>query len=75
MILIPIGLPTRNIVVVAKRNISVIYNEFELKSPTVGVNNVFLSRNLDEEVYTNIPSTFSSLSIEGKVCRLKKPLY
>jgi hypothetical protein len=39
------------------------------------VKNVFLHRDLEEEVYMEIPSEFSSSETEGKVCKLKKSLY
>lgn len=39
------------------------------------VKNAFLHVDLEKEVYMEIPPGFSSSTIEGKVCRLKKALY
>ena len=49
-------------------NLTLPLQQFDIK-------NTFLHKNLEEEVWTDLPSDFSTNDIKGKVCRLKKSLY
>jgi hypothetical protein len=44
-------------------------------SPSIGCENAFLHRDLQEEVYMEIPPGFANNQTLGKVCKLKKSLY
>lgn len=41
----------------------------------LNVKNAFLDGNLEEEVYLEIPLSFSCEKTKGKVCKLRKALY
>ena len=47
---------------------------FEWNLYQFGIKNVFLHRELKEEIYMELPPRFS-VNLEGKVCKLKKVLY